>query len=78
MELDPSLAKGYISSRNRIAGAFCFYIDLRAMFGHSGGPIFDANNGRVIGYLCGSYGADRANICYMRSLEYFLDLRKGK
>lgn len=78
MELDPSLAKGYISSRNRIAGAFCYYIDLRAMFGHSGGPIFDARNGRVIGYLCGSYGADRANICYMRSLEYFLDLRKGK
>lgn len=76
MELEPSLSKGYVSSKNRIGDLFCYYIDLNAMPGFSGGPIFDLADGKIIGYLCGNVGEERANICYMRSLEFFLDTFK--
>jgi len=76
MELEPSLSKGYVSSKNKIMNTYCYYIDLNAMPGFSGGPIFDLADGKIIGYLCGNVGEERANICYMRSLEFFLDTFK--
>ena len=76
MELEPSLSKGYVSSKNKIMNTYCYYIDLNAMPGFSGGPIFDLADGKIIGYLCGNVGEERANICYMRSLEFFLSTFK--
>lgn len=72
MELEPSLTKGYIASKNKISGHTCYYLDIRSAPGNSGGPVFLLKNNKLIGYLCGSYGSDRANIIYIRSMEYFI------
>lgn len=72
MELEPSLTKGYIASKNKIAGHNCYYLDIRSAPGNSGGPVFSLKTNKCIGYLCGSYGSDRANIIYIRSMEFFI------
>ena len=72
MELEPSLTKGYIASKNKISGRKCYYLDIRSAPGNSGGPVFSLKTNKCIGYLCGSYGSDRANIIFIRSMEYFL------
>lgn len=72
MDLEPSLTKGYISSKNQIAGHQCYYLDIRSAPGNSGGPVFLLKSNRLIGYLCGSYGTDRANIIYVRTMEYLI------
>lgn len=71
MELEPSLTKGYIASKNKIEGHTCYYLDIRSAPGSSGGPVFSLKNNKVIGYLCGSYGSNRANIVYIRTLQAF-------
>ena len=73
MELEPSLTKGYIASKNKIQGKPCFYLDIRSAPGNSGGPVFSLKNNKVIGYLCGSLGTDRSNMVYIRTLEYFIN-----
>lgn len=73
MELEPSLTKGYIASKNKIQGRTCYYLDIRSAPGNSGGPVFSLKTKKVIGYLCGSYGSDRANIIYIRTLKTFFD-----
>ena len=72
MELEPSLTKGYIASKNKIAGHNCYYLDIRSAPGNSGGPVFSLKTNKCIGYLCGSYGSDRANIIYIRTMEFFI------
>ena len=73
MELEPSLTKGYIASKNKIMGRKCYYLDIFSAPGNSGGPAFSLKDNKVIGYLCGSFGSDRANIIFIRSLEYFFE-----
>lgn len=73
MELEPSLTKGYIASKNKISGRSCYYLDIRSAPGNSGGPVFSLKTNKCIGYLCGSFGTDRSNIIYIRTLEYFLN-----
>lgn len=73
MELEPSLTKGYIASKNKINGKDCYYLDIRSAPGNSGGPVFSLKTKKVIGYLCGSYGSDRSNMIYIRTLEVFLN-----
>lgn len=73
MELEPSLTKGYIASKNKIDGKVVYFLDVRSAPGNSGGPVFCQKTGNVIGYLCGSYGNDRADIIYIRTLEAFFD-----
>ena len=73
MELEPSLTKGYIASKNKIMGKKCYYLDIFSAPGNSGGPAFSLKDNKVIGYLCGSFGSDRANIIFIRSLEYFFE-----
>ena len=73
--LEPSLTKGYIASKNKINEQICYYLDVRSAPGNSGGPIFSKNQ-KVFGYLCGSYGTDRSNLVYMRTLESFLIMLK--
>lgn len=72
MELEPSLTKGYIASKNKIDGRNCYYLDIRSAPGNSGGPVFSLKTNKCIGYLCGSYGSDRANMIYIRTMEYFM------
>lgn len=72
MELEPSLTKGYISSKNKINGHICYYLDIKSAPGNSGGPVFSLDTNKVIGYLCGSYGNDRSDIIFIKTLEYFL------
>ena len=72
MELEPSLTKGYIASKNKIAGHNCYYLDIRSAPGNSGGPVFSLKTNKCIGYLCGSYGSDRANMIYIRTMEFFI------
>ena len=72
MALEPSLTKGYIASKNKIDGRNCYYLDIRSAPGNSGGPVFSLKTKKCIGYLCGSYGSDRSNIIYVRTMEYFL------
>ncbi len=73
MDLEPSLTKGYIASKNKIMGKKCYYLDIFSAPGNSGGPAFSLKDNKVIGYLCGSFGSDRANIIFIRSLEYFFN-----
>ena len=73
MDLEPSLTKGYVASKNKIMGKKCYYLDIFSAPGNSGGPAFALKDNKVIGYLCGSVGSDRANIIYIRSLEYFFE-----
>ena len=73
MDLEPSLTKGYVASKNKIMGRKCYYLDIFSAPGNSGGPAFALKDNKVIGYLCGSVGSDRANIIYIRSLEYFFE-----
>ena len=73
MDLEPSLTKGYIASKNKIMGKKCYYLDIFSAPGNSGGPAFSLKDNKVIGYLCGSFGSDRANIIFIRSLEYFFE-----
>lgn len=68
--LEPTLTKGYVASKNKINEQTCYYLDVRSAPGNSGGPIFSKNQ-KVFGYLCGSYGTDRSNLVYMRTLESF-------
>lgn len=72
MELEPSLTKGYIASKNKIQGKPCYYLDIRSAPGNSGGPVFHLKTQKVIGYLCGSLGTDRSNMIYIRTLEQFI------
>lgn len=72
MELEPSLTKGYIASKNKIAGHNCYYLDIRSAPGNSGGPVFSLKTNKCIGYLCGSYGSDRSNMIYIRTMEFFI------
>ena len=74
MEIEPSLTKGYIASKNKIDGAKCFYLDIRSCPGNSGGPAFALKNNKVIGYLCGSYGNERADLIFVRPFEEFLKI----
>lgn len=76
MELEPSLTKGYISSKNKIHGKDCFYLDIHSSPGNSGGPVFSLSTNKVIGYLCGSYGSDRSNLIYIKTMEHFLSTLK--
>ena len=71
MELEPTLTKGYVATKNKAAGKVVYYLDARSCPGNSGGPVFALKSGKVIGYLCGSYGSDRANLVYCRSLTQF-------
>jgi hypothetical protein len=73
MDLEPSLTKGYIASKNKINGHTCYYLDIRSAPGNSGGPVFSLKSNKVIGYLCGSFGTDRSNIIYIRTLKSFLE-----
>ena len=72
MDLEPSLTKGYIASKNKIDGKSCYYLDIRSAPGNSGGPVFSLKTNKVIGYLCGSYGSDRSNIIFIRTMQTFL------
>lgn len=76
--LEPSLTKGYIASRNKIREKECYYLDVRAAEGNSGGPVFSLNTKKVIGYLCGSYGNIKNNLIYMRTLELFWEVIENK
>lgn len=72
MELEPTLTKGYIASRNKFQNQKCFYIDVDSAPGNSGGPVFSLKSGKVIGRLEGSFGADRAPInCCLDLLAFF-------
>ncbi len=73
MALEPSLAKGYIASKNTINGRTCYFLDIRSAPGNSGGPVFSIKSEKVIGYLCGSYGNSRSDIIYIRTLKTFID-----
>lgn len=75
MELEPSLTKGYISSKNRLEDRKVYYIDAKSCPGNSGSPIFKIESGKVIGYLCGAYGKDSALLCFFRGLEAYNDLK---
>lgn len=75
-ELAPTLTKGYIGSKNKVNGKSCYYLDIRSAPGYSGGPTFRIKDNKVIGYLCGSYGSDRANLVYIRPLQDFLKFFK--
>lgn len=72
LELSPTLTKGYISSKQTKNGQKFYYLDALARPGNSGGPVFEAATGKVIGYLCGAYGDKDNKIVFMRSLEEFL------
>lgn len=74
MELEPSLTKGYISSKNRLNDKKVYYMDAKSCPGNSGGPIFKVSTGKVIGYLCGAYGRDSTLLCYFRGLEEYIEL----
>lgn len=71
MELEPSLTKGYISSKNKFEGKRVYYMDAKSCPGNSGGPIFKVSTGKVIGYLCGGVGRGTDILCYFRGLEEF-------
>lgn len=73
LELEPTLTRGYVASKNKIDGKAVYYLDARSCPGNSGGPVFSLKTNKVIGYLCGSYGADRANLVYCRSFTEFFD-----
>lgn len=77
-ELEPSLTKGYISSKNKVGGSECYYLDIKAAPGNSGGPVFSIKSKNVIGYLCGSYGDGSSNLIYIRTVAYFMNLIKDK
>ncbi len=74
MELEPSLTKGYIASKNKVQGQVCYFLDIRSAPGNSGGPVFSLKSNKVIGYLCGSLGNDQSNIIFIRTLEQFIKL----
>lgn len=71
LELEPSLLRGYVACKNRLEDKMVYYLDARSCPGNSGGPVFSLKTNKVIGYLCGSYGPDRANLVYCRSLTEF-------
>ncbi len=73
MELAPTLTKGYISSKQIKEGCEFYFLDAQARPGNSGGPVFDGVTGKVIGYLCGSYGDQSNRIVFMRSLKFYTD-----
>ncbi len=73
MELSPTLTKGYISSKQIKDRSEFYFLDAAARPGNSGGPVFDARNGKVIGYLCGAYGDGDNKIVFMHSLELYVD-----
>ena len=76
IDLEPSLTKGYISSRNKIENKFVYYLDARSCPGFSGGPVFLLKTNKVIGYLCGAYGDE--SFVYCRSLEEFFKMIEEK
>ena len=78
MDLEPSLTKGYISSKNKLQDKRVYYMDAKSCPGNSGGPIFKVSTGKVIGYLCGAYGRDSTLLCYFRGLEEFNALMEKK
>lgn len=78
MELEPSLTKGYISSKNKLEDKKVYYMDAKSCPGNSGGPIFKVSTGKVIGYLCGAYGRDSTLLCYFRGLEAYNDFKANK
>lgn len=78
MDLEPSLTKGYISSKNKLEDKRVYYMDAKSCPGNSGGPIFKVSTGKVIGYLCGAYGRDSTLLCYFRGLEEFNALMEKK
>ena len=71
-DLEPSLTKGYVASRNKAQGSYCYYLDIRSAPGNSGGPVFAQKSKKVIGYLCGVYGNGLASLVYIRTLDNFL------
>ena len=75
-ELEPTLSKGYVGSKNRIKGKECYYLDIWSAPGNSGGPVFCLKDKKVIGYLCGSYGHESVSIIYIRPLQDFLKFFK--
>lgn len=77
-KLEPSLTKGYISSKNKIKDKECYYLDVRAAEGNSGSPVFSLKTAKVIGYLCGSYGNAKNNLIYIQTLELFWELIDNK
>ena len=77
-KLEPSLTKGYISSKNKIREKECYYLDVRAAEGNSGSPVFSLKTAKVIGYLCGSYGSAKNNLIYIHTLELFWKLIDNK
>lgn len=73
MELEPTLTKGYVASKNKLQGKYVYYLDARSCYGNSGGPVFSLKSNKVIGYLCGAYGPAEANLIYCRSLTEFFE-----
>ena len=71
IDLEPGLTQGYVASKNRPYGKVFYYLDCRSFPGNSGGPVFHIKTGKVLGYLCGSYGSAVANLDYCRSLTQF-------
>jgi hypothetical protein len=78
MDMNISLTKGYVSSRQRKEGANIFLIDISAKAGNSGSPVIDMRTGRVAGILCGSLlnqnGTLTEEINYMRPLDFFFEM----
>lgn len=71
LDLEPTLLRGYVASKNMFEGKYVYYLDARSCPGNSGGPVFSLKTNKVIGYLCGAYGPDRANLVFCRSLTEF-------
>jgi S1-C subfamily serine protease len=72
---DCSYRKGIISSTRVEAGFECINIDMQAESGFSGGPVIDANTGRIVGVFNGSIlGGDSRlteQINWFRPIKYF-------
>jgi hypothetical protein len=75
MDMNISLTKGYVSSRQRKEGFNIFLIDISAKAGNSGSPVINMRTGKVAGILCGSLlnqnGTVTEEINYMRPLDFF-------
>lgn len=70
-DLQISLTRGFVSSRQKRNGKTVYYIDIAARAGNSGSPVTSRESGKVVGVLCGSIVNGREEINYMCPITYF-------